>query len=68
MIELNKAKLWSAFVKLQISKAELSRRTGLNFRTINRVLSTGRLSSPSKLQPLASGLELEALELIKEKP
>lgn len=64
MIELDKAKVNQAFAKLKISRRELERRTGLNFRTIAKALDTGHVM-PGKLQMLAAGLEVDALSLFK---
>ena len=65
MLQLDKRKVNASFAKLKISRLELSKRTGLNVRTIADVLATGRIL-PGKLQTLAAGLEVDALHLFKE--
>lgn len=66
MIDLDRKKVWTAFLATKLSIRKLVIRAGLNYRTIVRALQAGKASG-HKLQALSDALNVLPEDLLKFK-
>lgn len=66
MVDLDRKKVWSAFLATKLSIRKLAIRAGLNYKTVARAVNEGK-TAIHKLQALADALNVTPESLIKYK-